>query len=87
MSYRQKAGVMLGDFFSQSVAQPNLFDENAPRANGEALMSLMDKLNQQGKVTLSFAGQGIQQARQMKREMLSPCYTTRLADVPIVRAD
>lgn len=41
---------MLGDFFSQSVAQPNLFDENAPRANGEALMSLMDKLNKQGMI-------------------------------------
>ncbi|WP_310648518.1 MULTISPECIES: DUF4113 domain-containing protein [Cronobacter] len=23
----------------------------------------------------------------MKREMLSPCYTTRLADVPVVRAN
>ncbi|EOC0041441.1 DUF4113 domain-containing protein [Cronobacter turicensis] len=82
----QKAGVMLGDFFSQGVAQLNLFDENAPRANSEALMSLMDKLNQQGRETLYFAGQGIQQAWQMKREMLSPCYTTRLADVPTVRA-
>lgn len=39
---------MLGDVFSQSVAQPHLFDENAPRANSEALMSLMHKLNQQG---------------------------------------
>lgn len=77
---------MLGDFFSQGVAQLNLFDENAPRANSEALMSLMDKLNQQGRGTLYFAGQGIQQAWQMKREMLSPCYTTRLADVPIARA-
>lgn len=28
----------------------------------------------------------IQQAWQMKRQMLSPCYTTRLADVPTVRA-
>ncbi|EOC1278240.1 DUF4113 domain-containing protein [Cronobacter turicensis] len=82
----QKAGVMLGDFFSQGVAQLNLFDENAPRANSEALMSLMDKLNQQGRGTLYFAGQVIQQAWQMKREMLSPCYTTRLADVPIARA-
>ncbi|EHJ83051.1 Error-prone repair protein UmuC, partial [Salmonella enterica subsp. enterica serovar Baildon str. R6-199] len=27
----QKAGVMLGDFFSQGVAQLNLFDDNAPR--------------------------------------------------------
>lgn len=86
MSYRQKAGVMLGDVFSQGVAQLNLFDENAPRANSAALMSLMDKLSQQGRGTLYFAGQGIQQARQMKREMLSPCYTTRLADVPTVWA-
>ncbi|WP_161583931.1 terminase large subunit domain-containing protein [Cronobacter malonaticus] len=82
----QKAGVMLGDFFSQGVAQLNLFDENAPRVNSEALMSLMDKLNRQGRGTLYFAGQGIQQAWQMKREMLSPCYTTRLADVPTARA-
>lgn len=38
MSYRQKACVMLGDFFSQSVTQPNLFDTNVPRASGEALL-------------------------------------------------
>lgn len=44
-----KTGVMLGDFFSQGVAQLNLFDENAPRANSEALMSVMDKLSQQGR--------------------------------------
>ncbi len=55
----QKADVMLGDFFSQGVAQLNLFDENAPRANSVALM---DKLNQKGRRTLYFAGQGIQQA-------------------------
>ncbi|EOL9019507.1 hypothetical protein ACP6QU_001044 [Cronobacter dublinensis] len=38
MSYRQKAGVILGDFFSQYEAQPNLFDANAVRASGEALL-------------------------------------------------
>ena len=31
----QKAGVMLGDFYSQGVAQLNLFDDNAPRKNSE----------------------------------------------------
>jgi len=82
----QKAGIMLGDFFSQGVAQLNLFDDNAPRADSDALMTLMDKLNKQGKGTLYFAGQGVQQTWQMKREMLSPRYTTRLAEVPIVRA-
>lgn len=41
----QKAGIMLGDFFSQGVAQLNLFDDNAPRVDSEALMTLMDRLN------------------------------------------
>ncbi|WP_414162900.1 Y-family DNA polymerase [Superficieibacter sp. BNK-5] len=82
----QKGGIMLGDFFSQGVAQLNLFDDIAPRADSEALMALMDKLNKQGRGTLYFAGQGIQQAWKMKREMLSPCYTTRLEDLPIVKA-
>ncbi len=83
----QKAGIMLGDFYSQGVAQLNLFDENAPRADSDALMALMDKLNRQGRGTLCFAGQGIQQAWEMKREMLSPCYTTLWSDLPIVRAN
>ncbi|WP_318386860.1 Y-family DNA polymerase [Enterobacter sp.] len=82
----QKAGIMLGDFFSQGVAQLNLFDDNAPRADSDALMTLMDRLNKQGRGTLYFAGQGVQPAWQMKREMLSPCYTTRWKDLPVVRA-
>lgn len=82
----QKAGVMLGDFFSQGVAQLNLFDDNAPRAGSETLMMLLDQLNaKEGKGTLYFAGQGIQQQWQMKREMLSPRYTTRIMDIPIVK--
>ncbi|PDO81608.1 Y-family DNA polymerase [Kosakonia sacchari] len=69
----QKAGVMLGDFFSQGVAQLNLFDDNAPRADSEKLMAVLDQLNaKDGRGTLYFAGQGIQQQWQMKRDMLSP---------------
>ncbi|HGY1204157.1 TPA: Y-family DNA polymerase [Citrobacter braakii] len=82
----QKAGVMLGDFFSQGVAQLNLFDENAPRAGSGRLMEVLDHLNdKEGKGTLYFAGQGIQQQWQMKREMVSPRYTTRFSDLLIVR--
>ncbi|HBQ5949018.1 TPA: Y-family DNA polymerase, partial [Klebsiella pneumoniae subsp. pneumoniae] len=72
----QKAGVMLGDFYSQGVAQLNLFDDNAPRKNSEKLMEVLDHLNAKGgRGTLYFAGQGIQTVWQMKREMLSPRYT------------
>lgn len=80
-----KAGVMLGDFFSQGIAQLQLFDPYGPRANSEALMQVVDRINQKGRGTLWFAGQGIEQGWAMKREMLSPAYTTRFADLPIVR--
>ena len=82
----QKAGVMLGDFYSQGVAQLNLFDDNAPRQNSEKLMEVLDHLNaKDGRGTLYFAGQGIQATWQMKRGMLSPRYTTRYADLLMVR--
>lgn len=73
---------MLGDFFSQGVAQLNLFDDNAPRAGREKLMEVLDQLNAKGgRGTLYFAGQGIQQQWAMKREMLSPRYTIRFSDL------
>jgi DNA polymerase V len=78
-----KAGVILGDFFSQGVSQLNLFDEFKPQANSEALMRVVDGLNQSGKGKLCFAGQGVQKAWAMKREMLSPAYTTKYSDLPI----
>ncbi|HBZ1469430.1 TPA: translesion error-prone DNA polymerase V subunit UmuC [Klebsiella pneumoniae] len=82
----QKAGIMLGDFYSLGVAQLNLFDDNAPRQNSEKLMEVLDHLNaKDGRGTLYFAGQGIQTAWQMKREMLSPRYTTRFSDILSVR--
>lgn len=73
---------MPGFFFSQGVAQLNLFDEKAPRAGSERLMDLLDHLNaKDGRGIIYFAGQGIQQQWQRKREMLSPRYTTRFADL------
>ncbi|NIG98307.1 MAG: DUF4113 domain-containing protein [Serratia symbiotica] len=47
----------------------------------------MDKLNREERGRIWFAGQGIAKPWQMKREMLSPSYTTRLADIPWVRLD
>jgi len=82
----QKAGVMLGDFFSQGVAQLNLFDDNAPRPGSEKLMEVLDTLNaKQGRGTLYFVGQGIQPPWQLRRQMLSPRYTTRFSDLLVVR--
>ncbi|MDU4093121.1 MAG: translesion error-prone DNA polymerase V subunit UmuC [Pantoea sp.] len=80
-----KAGVMLADFFSNGVAQLNLFDDNSPRKNSAALMEAIDQLNNSGKGKVWFAGQGIEKPWAMKREMLSPAYTTRYSDLPVAR--
>ncbi|WP_313148841.1 translesion error-prone DNA polymerase V subunit UmuC [Enterobacter sp.] len=80
-----KAGVMLADFFSSGVAQLNLFDDNRLRANSAALMEMMDRVNHSGKGKIWFAGQGIEKSWAMKREMLSPAYTTRYADLPVAK--
>ncbi|WP_308564817.1 translesion error-prone DNA polymerase V subunit UmuC [uncultured Klebsiella sp.] len=77
----QKCGVMLGDFFSQGVAQFGLFDDYQPHANSEALMTVLDSVNQREKGQLWFAGQGIARRWEMKRHRLSPAYTTRLSDL------
>ncbi|WP_347116471.1 DUF4113 domain-containing protein [Leclercia sp. S52] len=42
-------------------------------------------MKKEGHGTLWFAGQGIEQQWQMKREMLSPRYTTRFSDLLRVR--
>ncbi len=56
----QKAGVMLGDFYSQGVAQLNLVSMiTLPRRGSEKLMEVLDHLNAKGgRGTLYFAGQG-----------------------------
>ncbi|AWP33042.1 Error-prone, lesion bypass DNA polymerase V (UmuC) [Pantoea agglomerans 299R] len=47
-------------------------------------MPLINKINKPGSRKLWFAGQGINKAWAMKREMLSPAYTTRVTDLPVV---
>ncbi len=49
-------------------------------------MAAADKLNfYYGRGTVRPATAGIQQKWQMRRDRMSPCYTTRLADVPRAR--
>lgn len=78
-----KAGVMLNDFTPSGISQLNLFDEVQPREHSDALMSVLDGINHSGKGKLFFAGRGIAPEWKMKRDMLSPAYTTRWSDIPI----
>lgn len=78
-----KAGVMLNDFTPTGVSQLNLFDEIQPRAHSEQLMKALDSINHSGLGKVWFAGRGIAPEWQMKREMLSPAYTTRWSELPV----
>jgi len=80
-----KAGVMLNDFTSSGVSQLQLFDERPPRPHSAELMKVLDGINHSGLGHVWFAGRGIAPSWQMKRDMLSPAYTTRWKDIPIAR--
>jgi DNA polymerase V len=80
-----KAGIMLDDFTPNGVSQLNLFDENKPRANSAQLMKVLDGINQSGLGSVWFAGQGVNTEWKMKRDMLSPAWTTRWSDIPVAR--
>ncbi|MGU5721628.1 translesion error-prone DNA polymerase V subunit UmuC [Aeromonas hydrophila] len=83
----QKGGVMLADFTPMGMQQGDLFagDQQAPRS--EALMQVIDKINrgQLGKVYFAARGRDTREWM-MKREQLSPRYTTCFNELPAVKA-
>jgi DNA polymerase V len=86
-----KAGVMLADFYDEGIEQLQLFTDAAYggvreltpvyRAN-PALMTVLDEINHSGKAKVFFAAKGLQQDWAMKRQLLSPAYTTKWAELP-----
>ncbi|EIM1708972.1 translesion error-prone DNA polymerase V subunit UmuC [Aeromonas dhakensis] len=83
----QKGGVMLADFTPMGMQQGDLFagDQQAPRS--EALMQVIDKINRGrlGKVYFAARGRDTREWM-MKREQLSPRYTTCFNELPAVKA-
>lgn len=80
-----KAGVMLSDFYDPGMFQLGLFDDVSTRSNSQQLMSVLDTINQSGAGKVFFAGQGTKKDWSMKREHLSPAYTTRWDQLPRVK--
>ena len=80
-----KAGIMLSDLYVPGTFQPTLFDK-VESASAARLMAALDKINHSGKGKIWFAGESLRDGWQMKRNKLSPAYTTRWEDLPIVRA-
>lgn len=95
-----KAGVMLFDLCQHDEVQLDLFAPDSTSKSAErktqkslAITALMDELNKKygqndnQQAALFVASEGIKakQVWQMNREMLSPCYTTNINQIPKVQ--
>lgn len=79
----QKAGVMLMDLHPAGQLQGVLFEQANPER--PALMQVMDRANTRwGRGTLRLAAEGLRKPWQMKRDHMSPAYTTRWEGLPRV---
>lgn len=82
-----KAGVMLMDFREPGKCQDDMFDRTGDTERDQALMTALDRINKtNGSGTVKFARQvQLAQPWAMRREHLSPAFTTRWSDLPRAR--
>lgn len=80
-----KAGVMLTDFYEHHAYQQDMFQADPVRKGSKALMEVIDNINHSRLGKIFLAAQGTSTPWSMKREHLSPAYTTQWSDLPIVR--
>jgi len=84
-----KAGVLLQELQPLEQLQQHLFVSLSPQQQQrrECLMQLVDQLNARfGAGTLQWAATGLQPPWLMRRGHLSPGYTTRFKELPLVKA-
>lgn len=82
-----KAGVTLLELTEADKVQTNLFVPHNPKH--AALMATMDSVNRKmgaGSVYIAKAGPDLKQSWAMKRNMMSPRYTTQLSEVAVAKA-
>lgn len=81
----KKAGVIVGRTVPENTVQLSLFD-NVDRDKRREINSVVDKINRKmGRNKVKLAVQGTSRKWKLKQEKLSPCYTTRFADILEVR--
>ncbi len=81
----KKAGVIVLDIVPETQVQYGLFD-SVDRVKDKQLMVSYDKINALfGTDLVRFAAQGFSKRWRLKQEKLSPCYTTRLSDVYVIK--
>jgi len=80
----KKVGIILYELHSSSSVR-GLLDYDRPRS--DSLMRSLDEINYRyGSSTLRLAAEGIKKSWQMRRENISPCYTTSFDQLMIVKS-
>ena len=83
----KKTGVMLIGIGPAAVRQLSLLAQHGAGDKSERLMKAVDVLNQRyGRNTVSVFSAGNRKSWAMRRENMSPCYTTSWRDVPVAHA-
>ncbi len=79
----KKAGVILYGLSKESQTK-GLLDYD--RESSESIMNTMDRINgRYGSSTIRLASEGIEKSWKMRRERVSPCYTTSFNDLVEVK--
>ena len=80
----QRAGVVLLDLAPSAARTADLFASTETRERRERLMAVMDGINARwGRGTLRNLAEGFTQPWQMKRQRMSPRYTTCWEELPV----
>ena len=78
-----RCGVGVIDINNTGLRQPDLFEQGT---NSEKVMNCLDTINAKyGRGTIHLAAQGLVPKYAMRRQLLSPQFTTRWSDIPKVR--
>ena len=81
----KKAGVIVKNIISQAEVQMSLFD-TVDRRKKRKLMCSIDRINMlMGRDKVYLASQGVQKSWTIKKQQLSPCYTTQFSDLLTVK--
>ena len=83
----KKAGVIVSEIVPERPFQGDLFDTR-DRTKYNKVMEVMDKLNTSyGRQKVKIATQGFDRKWKLKNEQLSPCYSTNIKDILVVKAE
>lgn len=83
----KKAGVILAGIEPATLSQETLCKPYGTGEQSDKLMKTLDQINRKyGRDTVTFFSTSVTKPWHMRRERMSPCYTTQWSDVPVARA-